>query len=90
MAERVGFEPTVPVKVHLISNQARSTGLRHLSAGGHPSKNRRFWGRPEGGQRENCDSGAISRSLACVLASPLLKNRQAPVDPPEGHIPFGT
>jgi len=25
-----------------------------------------------------------------VLASPLLKNRQAPVDPPEGHIPFGT
>ena len=33
VAERVGFEPTVPVKVHLISNQARSTGLRHLSAG---------------------------------------------------------
>ena len=31
MAERVGFEPTVPFQVHLISNQARSTGLRHLS-----------------------------------------------------------
>ena len=32
MAERVGFEPTVPLRVHLISSQARSTGLRHLSA----------------------------------------------------------
>ena len=31
MAERVGFEPTVPFRVHLISSQARSTGLRHLS-----------------------------------------------------------
>jgi translation initiation factor IF-1 len=31
MAERVGFEPTVPLRVHLISSQARSTGLRHLS-----------------------------------------------------------
>ena len=33
MAERVGFEPTVPLRVHLISSQARSTELRHLSAG---------------------------------------------------------
>ncbi len=32
LAERVGFEPTVPLRVHLISSQARSTGLRHLSA----------------------------------------------------------
>ena len=39
MAERVGFEPTVPVKVHLISNQARSTELRHLSAGAEASRN---------------------------------------------------
>ena len=31
MAERVGFQPTVPFRVHLISSQARSTGLRHLS-----------------------------------------------------------
>ncbi len=31
MAEREGFEPTVPLRVHLISSQARSTGLRHLS-----------------------------------------------------------
>ena len=31
MAERVGFEPTEWQAIHLISNQARSTGLRHLS-----------------------------------------------------------
>ena len=38
MAERVGFEPTVPLQVHLISNQARSTGLRHLSEGAEASR----------------------------------------------------
>ena len=32
MAERVGFEPTDPLRGHLISSQARSTELRHLSA----------------------------------------------------------
>ncbi len=32
MAERVGFEPTEELPPHLISSQARSTGLRHLSA----------------------------------------------------------
>ena len=32
MAERVGFEPTVGLRLHLISSQARSTELRHLSA----------------------------------------------------------
>ena len=32
MAERVGFEPTEGLHLHLISSQARSTGLRHLSA----------------------------------------------------------
>ncbi len=31
LAERVGFEPTEGLHLHLISNQARSTGLRHLS-----------------------------------------------------------
>ena len=31
LAERVGFEPTEWQAIHLISNQARSTGLRHLS-----------------------------------------------------------
>ena len=31
MAERVGFEPTEGLHLHLISSQARSTGLRHLS-----------------------------------------------------------
>src|SRR5437870_2562510 len=30
-AEREGFEPPVPLRVHLISNQAQSTGLCHLS-----------------------------------------------------------
>ena len=38
MAERVGFEPTVPLRVHLISSQARSTELRHLSAGAEASR----------------------------------------------------
>jgi hypothetical protein len=37
MAERVGFEPTVPLPVRLISNQVRSTKLRHLSAAVQPS-----------------------------------------------------
>jgi hypothetical protein len=37
VAERVGFEPTVPLPVRLISNQVRSTKLRHLSAGGETS-----------------------------------------------------
>ncbi len=37
MAERVGFEPTVPLPVRLISNQVRSTELRHLSAARQPS-----------------------------------------------------
>ncbi len=32
LAEREGFEPPVPVRVHLISSQAPSTGLGHLSA----------------------------------------------------------
>ncbi len=32
LAERVGFEPTEGLRPHLISSQARSTGLRHLSA----------------------------------------------------------
>ena len=32
LAERVGFEPTEGLPLHLISSQARSTELRHLSA----------------------------------------------------------
>ena len=32
LAEREGFEPPVGLLPHLISSQARSTGLRHLSA----------------------------------------------------------
>ena len=32
MAERVGFEPTYPVKGNLISSQARYGQLRYLSA----------------------------------------------------------
>ena len=43
MAERVGFEPTVPLRVHLISSQARSTELRHLSAGREASRIRWIW-----------------------------------------------
>ena len=46
MAERVGFEPTVPLQVHLISNQARSTGLRHLSAAGEASRIPSVWATP--------------------------------------------
>ena len=33
MAEREGFEPPLPFRVNLISSQAPSTGLGHLSAG---------------------------------------------------------
>ena len=50
MAERVGFEPTVPLRVHLISSQARSTRLRHLSAGAEASKDPSR-GRPPGASR---------------------------------------
>ena len=32
LAERVGFEPTLPFRVNLISSQAPSAGLGHLSA----------------------------------------------------------
>ena len=32
LAEREGFEPPVPFRAHLISSQAPSTGLGHLSA----------------------------------------------------------
>ena len=46
MAERVGFEPTVPLQVHLISNQARSTELRHLSEGAQASNLGRILGYP--------------------------------------------
>ncbi len=35
LAEREGFEPPVPVRAHLISSQAPSTGLGHLSTLGH-------------------------------------------------------
>ena len=31
LAEREGFEPPVPFRAHLISSQAPSTGLGHLS-----------------------------------------------------------
>ena len=37
VAEREGFEPSVPLPVRLISNQVRSTKLRHLSAAGETS-----------------------------------------------------
>ncbi len=32
LAEREGFEPPLPIRVNLISSQAPSTGLGHLSA----------------------------------------------------------
>ncbi len=32
LAEREGFEPPLPLQVNLISSQAPSTGLGHLSA----------------------------------------------------------
>ena len=33
MAEREGFEPPIPLRGHLISNQARSTALPPLRTG---------------------------------------------------------
>ncbi len=54
LAERVGFEPTVGLRLHLISSQERSTGLRHLSAasriGSDPSRGPQgndFWSEGE-------------------------------------------
>ena len=44
LAERVGFEPTEGLHLHLISSQARSTGLRHLSAS-TPARERQRRGR---------------------------------------------
>ena len=38
MAERVGFEPTVPVKVHMISSHAGSAALAPLQKESHQSK----------------------------------------------------
>ena len=83
MAERVGFEPTVPLQVHLISNQARSTELRHLSAGAEASRIRPIWATalgqgisslsPGRGQGGSWDLGRIRRPRALVLACALLK-----------------
>jgi hypothetical protein len=50
MAERVGFEPTDPLRGHLISSQARSTELRHLSAGAEASRITSIWVFQEGGR----------------------------------------
>ena len=36
LAEREGFEPPLPVRVNLISSQAPSAGLGHLSASYNP------------------------------------------------------
>ena len=36
VAEREGFEPPLPVRVNLISSQAPSAGLGHLSASYNP------------------------------------------------------
>ena len=62
MAERVGFEPTVPFRVHLISSQARSTGLRHLSD--QAQTYRRRAGEPAAA------CAAQPKSLTCAVRGP--------------------
>ena len=69
MAERVGFEPTVPLQVHLISNQARSTGLRHLSEGAEASRIPSIWATQSGTACVRVAYlGLIRRPGALVLA----------------------
>ena len=65
VAERVGFEPTVPLRVHLISSQARSTELRHLSAGAEASK----IGREVGGRSRFGSPGGKGGRFAAPGAS---------------------
>ena len=68
MAERVGFEPTVPLQVHLISNQARSTWLRHLSEGAEASRISSISATRTEGLVLGGELGLIRRPRALVLA----------------------
>ena len=72
MAERVGFEPTVPFRVHLISSQARSTGLRHLSD--QAQTYRRRAGEPAAA------CAAQSEPLTCAVRSPRGRGLRAKGD----------
>ena len=75
MAERVGFEPTVPLQVHLISNQARSTGLRHLSEGAEASRISSISATRTEGLVLGGELGLIRRPRALVLACAHLGDR---------------
>jgi translation initiation factor IF-1 len=70
MAERVGFEPTVPFRVHLISSQARSTGLRHLS------DQAQTYRRLAGGPAAAC--AAQPEPLTCAVRSRRDRGLRAP------------
>ena len=73
MAERVGFEPTVPLRVHLISSQGRSTGLRHLSA---RSRNLAALS-GSGNLQARCESGPASRGAGSAGRGGLAELRAA-------------
>ena len=77
VAERVGFEPTEWQAIHLISNQARSTGLRHLSGrrslaliGGSVARLSRSPGSGGGSGGPESPDFAARRASGCVLVCP--------------------
>ena len=66
MAERVGFEPTEGLRLHLISSQARSTELRHLSAGAEASKDPAF----ARARHESLDTRRLVAAVPRVIRRP--------------------
>ena len=73
MAEREGFEPPVPLRVHLISSQARSTGLRHLSLPKVPPILRRVTVLAGNSSSTSRGSYAVTGVTVLVIQVPLTK-----------------
>ncbi len=71
MAERVGFEPTVPLQGHAISSRARSASLASLRA-----KNTGDFRHRTGGHSPSqvtCDRGCLNAVAERVGFEPTLK-----------------
>ena len=66
LAQRVGFEPTVPLLVHLISSQGR---YNHFDTAAYIVSPHR---------RKNCFWKTVSKSLAFQKTFPLLPAQEAP------------
>ena len=74
-AEREGFEPPVPLRVHLISNQAQSTRLCHLSinyvaALRRISSTARRIRAPAAIARRQRDDSVVRPATSCTASSP--------------------